>query len=75
MPFYLQAIETFCSEVKSLCRDAKKDDFVSEPYLLTLGKVSSPECSNMLNAERCLILKEMILCPNRAFSLGVVTGE
>ena len=41
---FLQAIETFCSEVKSLCRDAKKDDFVSEPYLLTLGKVSSPEC-------------------------------
>jgi len=39
MDFYKEAIETFCSEVKSLCRDAKKDDFVSEPYLLTLGKV------------------------------------
>ena len=40
---FLQAIETFCSEIKSLCRDTKKDDFVSEPYLLTLGKVLSLE--------------------------------
>ena len=51
MPFYLQAIETFCSEVKSLCRDAKKDDFVSEPYLLTLGKVLSLECQKILHAK------------------------
>ena len=36
----MQAIEIFCNEVKRLClNDAKKDDFLSESYLLTLGKV------------------------------------
>ena len=49
---FLQAIETFCSEVKSLCRDAKKDDFVSEPYLLTLGKVSSLECKKNFKCQK-----------------------
>ena len=39
LKFCSQAIETFCNEVKRLCHDAKRDDFVSESYLLTLGKV------------------------------------
>lgn len=34
----LKAIERFCNEVKRLCHAEKKKDFVSEAYLLTLGK-------------------------------------
>lgn len=38
--FLLQrkAIERFCSEVKRLCHAERRKDFVSEAYLLTLGK-------------------------------------
>lgn len=38
--FVLQrkAIERFCSEVKRLCHAERRKDFVSEAYLLTLGK-------------------------------------
>ena len=32
------AIERFCGEVKRLCHREKRNDFVSEAYLLTLGK-------------------------------------
>ncbi|KAL3880811.1 hypothetical protein ACJMK2_033018 [Sinanodonta woodiana] len=38
MKFHKRAIERFCSEVKRLCHKEKKNDFVSEAYLLTLGK-------------------------------------
>ncbi|XP_077992944.1 cytoplasmic FMR1-interacting protein 1-like [Glandiceps talaboti] len=38
MKFQKLAITKFCDEVKSLCHQAKKNDFVSESYLLTLGK-------------------------------------
>lgn len=39
-PLCLQrkAIERFCSEVKRLCHAERRKDFVSEAYLLTLGK-------------------------------------
>ena len=33
-----KAIETFCGEVKRLSHEACRNDFVSEAYLLTLGK-------------------------------------
>lgn len=33
-----KAIERFCSEVKRLCHAERRKDFVSEAYLLTLGK-------------------------------------
>ena len=33
-----KAIERFSSEVKRLCHKEKRNDFVSEAYLLTLGK-------------------------------------
>ena len=38
--FYFQrkAIERFSGEVKRLCHHEKRKDFVSEAYLLTLGK-------------------------------------
>ena len=38
--FVLQrkAIDSFCAEVKRLCHREKRNDFVSEAYLLTLGK-------------------------------------
>ena len=36
--FQRKAIERFCSEVKRLSHDEKRKDFVSEAYLLTLGK-------------------------------------
>jgi len=32
-------IERFSSEVKRLCHKEKRNDFVSEAYLLTLGKL------------------------------------
>ncbi|KAH3841848.1 hypothetical protein DPMN_115329, partial [Dreissena polymorpha] len=38
MYFQKKAIERFCGEVKRLCHREKKNDFVSEAYLLTLGK-------------------------------------
>lgn len=40
LPLCLQrkAIERFCSEVKRLCHAERRKDFVSEAYLLTLGK-------------------------------------
>ncbi|XP_064636009.1 cytoplasmic FMR1-interacting protein-like isoform X2 [Lineus longissimus] len=38
MYFQKKAIETFCGEVKRLSHEKKKNDFVSEAYLLTLGK-------------------------------------
>ncbi|XP_060592934.1 cytoplasmic FMR1-interacting protein-like isoform X1 [Ruditapes philippinarum] len=38
MYFKKTAIERFCGEVKRLCHKEKKNDFVSEAYLVTLGK-------------------------------------
>uniref|UniRef100_A0A1B0CHB8 Putative cytoplasmic fmr1-interacting protein n=1 Tax=Lutzomyia longipalpis TaxID=7200 RepID=A0A1B0CHB8_LUTLO len=38
MYFQRKAIEAFCAEVKRLCHSEKRKDFVSEAYLLTLGK-------------------------------------
>jgi hypothetical protein len=34
-----KAIERFCGEVKRLSHEEKRKDFVSEAYLLTIGKV------------------------------------
>lgn len=34
-----KAIDLFCEEVVRLCHKEKKADFVSEAYLLTLGKL------------------------------------
>ena len=36
--FQRKAVESFCSEVKRLSHEEKRKDFVSEAYLLTLGK-------------------------------------
>lgn len=33
-----KAIERFCGEVKRLSHEEKRKDFVSEAYLLTIGK-------------------------------------
>jgi len=38
MYFQRKAVESFCSEVKRLSHEEKRKDFVSEAYLLTLGK-------------------------------------
>ncbi|KAF2356380.1 Protein of unknown function DUF1394 [Trinorchestia longiramus] len=38
MKFQHKAIEVFCNQVKRLCHAEKRKDFVSEAYLLTLGK-------------------------------------
>ncbi|KAK3576874.1 hypothetical protein CHS0354_012929 [Potamilus streckersoni] len=38
MAFHERAIDRFCMEVKRLCHEEVKNDFVSEAYLLTLGK-------------------------------------
>ena len=38
MYFQRKAIERFCAEVKRLSHEEKRKDFVSEAYLLTLGK-------------------------------------
>uniref|UniRef100_A0A672NPM2 Cytoplasmic FMR1-interacting protein 2-like n=1 Tax=Sinocyclocheilus grahami TaxID=75366 RepID=A0A672NPM2_SINGR len=38
MYFQRKATERFCSEVKRLCHAERRKDFVSEAYLLTLGK-------------------------------------
>lgn len=38
LPLQRKAIERFCSEVKRLCHAERRKDFVSEAYLLTLGK-------------------------------------
>ncbi|CAG0895532.1 unnamed protein product [Cyprideis torosa] len=38
MYFNEKASEIFCAEVKRLCHSEKRKDFVSEAYLLTLGK-------------------------------------
>jgi cytoplasmic FMR1 interacting protein len=34
-----KAVERFCGEFKRLCHAEKRKDFVSEAYLLTLGKL------------------------------------
>lgn len=38
MRFTLAAIQRFCEEVRRLCHSEKRKDFVSEAYLLTLGR-------------------------------------
>ena len=38
MHFHDRAIDTFYSEVKMLCHEAKKKDFISQTHLLNLGK-------------------------------------
>ncbi|CAB3409696.1 unnamed protein product [Caenorhabditis bovis] len=38
MRFTLSAIQRFCEEVRRLCHQEKRRDFVSESYLLTLGR-------------------------------------
>lgn len=35
----VKAIDKFCMEVSRLCHRAKRGDFVSETYLLTLGRM------------------------------------
>ncbi|OQV18248.1 Cytoplasmic FMR1-interacting protein [Hypsibius exemplaris] len=39
MYFQQKAVERFCGEFKRLCHVEKRKDFVSEAYLLTLGKL------------------------------------
>ncbi|XP_071452530.1 cytoplasmic FMR1-interacting protein isoform X2 [Hetaerina americana] len=39
MYFQRKAVERFAAEVKRLCHQEKRKDFVSEAYLLTLGKL------------------------------------
>ena len=34
-----RAIDVFCRDVKRLCHSERKKDFVSESYLLTLGRL------------------------------------
>lgn len=36
--FQRTAIDRFCGEVRRLCHTERRKDFVSEAYLLTLGK-------------------------------------
>merc|ERR1712106_1003892 len=38
MNFQRKAIDVFCNQIKRLCHAEKRKDFVSEAYLLTLGK-------------------------------------
>ena len=38
MYFALNAISRFCKEVKTLSHPERREDFISERYLLTLGK-------------------------------------
>ncbi|XP_070552583.1 cytoplasmic FMR1-interacting protein 2-like isoform X2 [Ptychodera flava] len=38
MYFQRKAVDRFCAEVQRLCHHGKRNDFVSEAYLLTLGK-------------------------------------
>ncbi|XP_033631530.1 cytoplasmic FMR1-interacting protein 1-like isoform X1 [Asterias rubens] len=39
MYFQQRAIDVFCRDVKRLCHSERKKDFVSESYLLTLGRL------------------------------------
>jgi cytoplasmic FMR1 interacting protein len=34
----MNAVETFCAQVRRLCHHEKRKEFVSEAYLLTLGE-------------------------------------
>jgi cytoplasmic FMR1 interacting protein len=34
----VNAVETFCNQVRRLCHHEKRKEFVSEAYLLTLGE-------------------------------------
>jgi cytoplasmic FMR1 interacting protein len=34
----MNAVETFCNQVRRLCHHEKRKEFVSEAYLLTLGE-------------------------------------
>ena len=38
MHFALSAVERFCQEVKTLSHPERRKDFISERYLITLGK-------------------------------------
>ena len=38
MKFQNEAISAFCTEIRRLCHPKKEKEFVSEAYLLTLGK-------------------------------------
>ncbi len=38
MKFHSEAIHAFCTEMRRLCHPKKEKEFVSEAYLLTLGK-------------------------------------
>ena len=39
MYFSENAVKRFCQEIKSLSHPERRKDFISETYLLTLGKV------------------------------------
>ncbi|XP_046852032.1 cytoplasmic FMR1-interacting protein 2-like isoform X2 [Xenia sp. Carnegie-2017] len=61
MYFAENAVSRFCEEVKTLCHPEKKKDFISETYLLTMGKV--------LNMFAVLdALKDMKACINNDYS-------
>lgn len=61
MDFAENAVSRFCQEVKTLCHPERKKDFISETYLLTMGKV--------LNMFAVLdALKDMKACINNDYS-------
>ena len=61
MYFHDSAINEFCSEVKKLCHEARRKDFVSETHLLTMGK-----CINMFAVLGSL--KNMKACLNNDYA-------
>ena len=48
--FQRKAIERFCGEVKRLSHEEKRKDFVSEAYLLTIGKVYKTSLVHRIHA-------------------------
>lgn len=61
MDFAETSVTRFCQEVKTLCHPERKKDFISETYLLTMGKV--------LNMFAVLdALKDMKACINNDYS-------
>lgn len=89
MFFQRRAIDTFCTEVKRLSHKEKRNDLLSEAYLLTLGKflnmfaeldelknVKSSVCNDFSaykRAAQCLKTQSMDLTESQKLSMNLAT--
>lgn len=79
------AIDRFCGEVRRLCHTERRKDFVSEAYLLTLGKfinmfavldeLKNMKCSVKNDHSAYKRYSETLKDPTRSFTVNTLLSK